>query len=191
MATVQRVEVVSPEGRSTVLKQGSFGISSVFCCIATAAELMTALLFNVPVIVSGITARVLGVFFVAEVTVAVVFSIAVLVQGDADGLTAAPLIQALTSFAIVRYFWLAAPAHRHPVKTLLAPLFGGALMVFSAWLLFHNRGALSGAGGAAFVKYGFWVIVAAFVVGLGGALWFRTRDQARYAAAGRFVHEEA
>src|SRR3984885_10653697 len=57
------------------------------------------------------------------------------------------LVQALTSFAIVRYFGVVAPEHGHPFKTLLAPLVGGGLMVFSAWLLFHNRGALSGAGG--------------------------------------------
>src|ERR1700733_2142419 len=53
MATQTRGEVVSPEGRSVVLKQGSLGISAVFFCIATAAAPMTALLFNVPVIVSG------------------------------------------------------------------------------------------------------------------------------------------
>ncbi len=53
MATQTQVEVVSPEGRSVVLKQGSLGISAVFFCIATAAAPMTALLFNVPVIVSG------------------------------------------------------------------------------------------------------------------------------------------
>src|SRR3984957_8113772 len=51
--TQTQVEVVSPEGRSVVVKHGSLGISAVFLCIATAAAPMTALLFNVPVIVSG------------------------------------------------------------------------------------------------------------------------------------------
>ncbi len=37
-------------------------------------------------------------------------------------------------------------------KTLIAPLLGGALMLFSAWLLFDNRGALSGASGAVFIR---------------------------------------
>ncbi len=101
------------------------------------------------------------------------------------------LVQALTSFAIARYFWATDPEHRRPLQTLIAPVVGGALMVFSAWLLFHNRGALSGASGAAFIRYGFWLIVAAFVIGIGTALWFRSRDQPRYAAVGRFVHEEA
>jgi amino acid transporter len=84
------------------------------------------------------------------------------------------LVQALTSFAIVRYFRVVAPEHPHPVKTLIAPLVGGVLMVFSAWLLFHNRGALSGASGAAFIRYGFWLIPLTFVLGIGGALWFRS-----------------
>jgi amino acid transporter len=101
------------------------------------------------------------------------------------------LVQALTSFAIVRYFRVVAPEHGHPFKTLIAPLAGGGLMIFSAWLLFQNRGALSGASGAAFIRYGFWLIVVTFALGIGGALWFRARDAPRYAAVGRFVHEEA
>jgi amino acid transporter len=101
------------------------------------------------------------------------------------------LVQALTSFAIVRYFRVVAPEHGHVIKTLIAPLLGGGLMLFSAWLLFHNRAALSGAAGATFIKYGFWLIVAAFVLGVAAAAWFRKRDAPRYAAVGRFVHEEA
>lgn len=101
------------------------------------------------------------------------------------------LVQALTSFAIVRYFRVVAPEHSHPFKTLIAPLTGGVLMLFSAWLLFDNRAALSGAGNAVFIRYGFWLIPLAFALGVGAALWFRVRDAARYAAVGRFVHEEA
>jgi amino acid transporter len=101
------------------------------------------------------------------------------------------LVQALTSFAIARYFWVVESERSRPLQRLVAPLIGGALMVFSAWLLFHNRGALSGAGDAAFIRYGFWLIVAAFVLGVGAALWYRARDRERYTAVGRFVHEEA
>jgi len=53
-AEPQAVEVLTPEGRlSTVLKRDSLGLSALFFCIATAAAPMTAMLFNVPVIVSG------------------------------------------------------------------------------------------------------------------------------------------
>jgi amino acid transporter len=101
------------------------------------------------------------------------------------------LVQALTSFAIVWYFRKVAPEHGHVWKTLIAPILGGLLMLFSAWLLFDNRAALSGAGKADFIRYGPWLILAAFVLGIGAALWFRARDATRYEAVGRFVHEEA
>ncbi|MGA2926568.1 MAG: hypothetical protein ABSG43_11330, partial [Solirubrobacteraceae bacterium] len=101
------------------------------------------------------------------------------------------LVQALTSFAIARYFWSVRSERRRLWKTLIAPILGGGLMVFSAWLLFHNRGSLSGASGAAFIRYGPLLVPIAFVIGVGGALWFRARDATRYAAVGRFVHEEA
>src|ERR1700684_3784489 len=65
MATATQVEVVSPEGRSGVLKRGSLGISAVLFCIATAAAPMSAMLFNVPVIVSGAGWAVPGAFIVA------------------------------------------------------------------------------------------------------------------------------
>jgi amino acid transporter len=74
MATATDVEVVSPEGRSVVLKQGSLGISAVFFCIATAAAPMTAMLFNVPVIVSGAGWAVPAAFIVALVML-LVFSV--------------------------------------------------------------------------------------------------------------------
>jgi GMP synthase-like glutamine amidotransferase len=74
MATATEVEVVSPEGRSTVLKDGSLGISAVFFCIATAAAPMTAMLFNVPVIVSGAGWAVPAAFIVALVML-LIFSV--------------------------------------------------------------------------------------------------------------------
>jgi amino acid transporter len=74
MATATQVEIVSPEGRSVVLKQGSLGISAVFFCIATAAAPMTAMLFNVPVIVSGAGWAVPAAFIIALVML-LVFSV--------------------------------------------------------------------------------------------------------------------
>ncbi len=100
-------------------------------------------------------------------------------------------VQALTSFAIVRYFWTVQRAHFHPWRTLIAPLLGGGLMVFSAFLLLKNRDALAGASGVPFVEAIPWVMLAIFALGIGAATWFRLRDTARYEAVGRFVHEEA
>ena len=75
MASASAVEeVVSPEGRSVLLKKDSLGISAVFFCIATAAAPMTAMLFNVPVIVSGAGWAVPGAFIIALVML-LVFSV--------------------------------------------------------------------------------------------------------------------
>ena len=74
MTTASAVEVVSLEGRSTVLKRDSLGISSLFFCIATAAAPMTALLFNVPVIVSGVAWAAPAAFIVALVML-LIFSV--------------------------------------------------------------------------------------------------------------------
>src|ERR1700733_11502756 len=64
----QSVEGLSAGGRSsTVLKRDSLGLTAVFFCIATAAAPMTALLFNVPVIVSGAGWAVPAAFIVALV----------------------------------------------------------------------------------------------------------------------------
>jgi amino acid transporter len=99
-------------------------------------------------------------------------------------------IQALVSFAIVRYFWVFDRAHRHWWKTVVAPLLGGALQVFSAYLLVDNRETLAGAD-VPFVQAVPWIVLAIFALGVGAALWFRFRDSVRYQAVGRFVHEEA
>jgi len=101
------------------------------------------------------------------------------------------LVQALVSFAIVRYFLTTGRAHAHPLKTLVAPLAGGGLMLFSAYLLIDNRETLAAAKGVPFVQAVPYVIPIVFLLGVAAALWFRVRDGARYAAVGRFVHEEA
>lgn len=100
-------------------------------------------------------------------------------------------VQALVSFAIVRYFRVVAPGEGHPSKTLVAPLLGGVLMIFSAYLLLANREALAAASGVPFVRAVPWIVLAIFLIGVGAALWFRARDRARYVAVGRFVHEDA
>lgn len=100
-------------------------------------------------------------------------------------------IQALVSFAIIRHFLVNDREHFHWLKTFLAPLVGGCLMAYFAYLLIHNRGTLAGAGDATFIEVLPWSVLALFLIGVAAALWYRLRDTARYAAIGRFVHEEA
>jgi amino acid transporter len=97
--------------------------------------------------------------------------------------------QALTSFAIVAYFRRIPGAG--PWRTLLAPLAGGALMLFAAYLVLHNRDTLAGAQGTPFVEAIPWTIAAAFAAGTAVALWLRARNAPRYRAIGRLATESA
>jgi amino acid transporter len=100
-------------------------------------------------------------------------------------------IQALVSFAIIRYFLTEGRAGRHWWKTLLAPLIGGLAQIFACYLLISNRGDLSGAGDNWFVKLIPWFVLAIFIVGIGLALYWRSSNRPKYDAIGRFVHEDA
>jgi amino acid transporter len=99
-------------------------------------------------------------------------------------------IQALVSFAIVKYFLTTARDGFHWFKTLVAPLIGGVAQVGACILLIRNRFLLSGAGDALYIKLIPWVVLAIFLAGMGLALYYRARRQPRYRAIGRFVHED-
>ena len=74
------VEVVTPEGRTTILKSNALGLPALFFCIATAAAPLTALLFNTPVIVSGAGWAVPAAFIVATLML-LIFSVGYLEIG--------------------------------------------------------------------------------------------------------------
>ena len=100
-------------------------------------------------------------------------------------------IQALVSFAIIRYFLQNAPEHGHWWKTKLAPIIGGFAQIGACYLLIKYRGDLSGAGDNWFIKYLPWFVLAMFLAGIAAALYWRTSNKEKYAAIGRFVHEDA
>jgi amino acid transporter len=100
-------------------------------------------------------------------------------------------IQALVSFAIIRFFLTRARAGFHWWKTLVAPVLGGIAQIVACYLLIKNRSLLSGAGDALFVKAIPWVVLIIFLAGIGLALYYRSASQERYRAIGRFVHEDA
>jgi amino acid transporter len=99
-------------------------------------------------------------------------------------------IQALCSFAIMWYFWTKARDGWHWWKTGLAPLLGGLGQIPIMYLVNHNSAFLGG-GEPFILKYLAWEILAIFVAGMGVALYFKSRDPARYAAIGRYLHEDA
>ena len=100
-------------------------------------------------------------------------------------------IQALVSFAIIRYFLQNAPEHGHWWKTKLAPVIGGFAQIGACYLLIKYRGDLSGAGDNWFIKYLPWFVLAMFLAGIAAALYWRSSNKEKYAAIGRFVHEDA
>jgi amino acid transporter len=100
-------------------------------------------------------------------------------------------IQALVSFAIIKFFLTTARDGFNFWKTLVAPVLGGIAQIVACYLLIKNRPALSGAGDVLFVKLIPWIVVAIFLGGIGLALYYRSNSRERYRAIGRFVHEDA
>ena len=62
-------------------------------------------------------------------------------------------------------------------------------MIAACYLLIHNREALAGAQGVPFISYFPLVVPVVFFVGFGRCL-SKGAGRARYAAIGRFVHED-
>jgi amino acid transporter len=100
-------------------------------------------------------------------------------------------IQALVSFAIIKFFLTTARDGFNWWKTLVAPIIGGIAQIGACYLLIKNRPALSGAGDVLFIKLIPWIVVAIFVGGIALALYYRSNSRERYRAIGRFVHEDA
>jgi hypothetical protein len=96
-------------------------------------------------------------------------------------------VQALVCVAIIRYFLVYARAAFHPWATLIAPVLGGLAMIGGGTLLLANRGALSGAGDAPFVRAMPWVILTLFGAGVVAALVFRARHRVAYDSIGSWT----
>jgi len=107
--------------------------------------------------------------------------------GPLMGMLGILAVQALTSLAIVKYFWTDARDGFNWWKTLVAPLVGGAGCVVAGWLMMANRTTLAG-GNPLYIEF-IWVpIVLFFAAGAGLAFWSPPRAPQRYGAMGRFVH---
>jgi amino acid transporter len=98
-------------------------------------------------------------------------------------------VQGLCSIAIIRFFLTEARDGFHPVKTLIAPIIGALAMAGACYLLIANRGVLSGAGDALFIKAVPWIVVAMFGAGMVLAIVLRVRSQEHYVRIGRFERE--
>jgi amino acid transporter len=100
------------------------------------------------------------------------------------------VVQAIASFAIIRYFLTQARDGFHWWKTLVAPILGGLSQIGACYLLIANRADLSGAGDVFFIKYLPWFIVAGFAAGVAMALYVKARDSERFALIGSFAEDD-
>jgi amino acid transporter len=99
-------------------------------------------------------------------------------------------VQAIASFAIIRYFMTQASDGFHWWRTLVAPVIGGLAQAGACYLLIANRGALAGAGDVFFVKAIPWVVLVVFLAGGAMALWLKANAPDRYARIGSMEHVE-
>jgi amino acid transporter len=99
-------------------------------------------------------------------------------------------VQAIASFAIVRYFLTSARDGFHWWRTLVAPVIGGVAQIGACYLLISNRGALAGAGDVFFVKAIPWIALAVFLGGMAIALYLKSNAADRFAHIGAFEHDD-
>jgi amino acid transporter len=99
-------------------------------------------------------------------------------------------VQAIASFAIVRYFLTSARDGFHWWRTLLAPIIGGVAQIGACYLLISNRGALAGAGDVFFVKAIPWIALIVFLGGMALALYLKSNAADRFADIGAFEHDD-
>jgi amino acid transporter len=99
-------------------------------------------------------------------------------------------VQAIASFAIIRYFLTTAREAAHWWRTGIAPLIGGLAQIGACYLLIDNRGALAGAEDVFFVKAIPWVVLVTFLTGAGVALWMKLGARQRFASIGSFEHQD-
>jgi amino acid transporter len=99
-------------------------------------------------------------------------------------------VQAIVSFAIIRYFQTTARDEAHWWRTGLAPLLGGLGQIGACYLLIDNRSTLSGAADVLFVKAIPYVVLITFLIGCGAALWMRANARQRFSSIGSFEHQD-
>ena len=96
-------------------------------------------------------------------------------------------VQAICSIAIWNYFRTQHPDEHHIIRTTIAPWIAFATQAYIVYLLFDNISFLGGGYG-----YANWlgpIDLVVFLIGLGGAFYWKYRDPDRFDRVGRLINE--
>ena len=99
-------------------------------------------------------------------------------------------VMALVSVAIIKYFATTAKDGQQIWHTVIAPIIATAAMILVTYLLIKYRTTLAGGVEPSFVKWMWIPPLAVFLIGIGLAQLYKTRDRARYDGIGRYLHED-
>ena len=102
------------------------------------------------------------------------------------------VVQTITSFAVISYFWIKKTHKGNVLTTLIAPVVGAAGMLYALYLLWSNR-AFAGGLGADSLVFALmpWYIVGLLVLGFGYAFYVKSAKPEIYDEIGRTTIEEA
>jgi amino acid transporter len=102
------------------------------------------------------------------------------------------IVQTITSFAVISFFWVKKVHKGNVIATLICPILGALGMLYALWLLWSNRNFAAGlaADSLVFTLMPVYVI-GLLVIGFGYAAWVRAKRPDLYAEIGRSTVEEA
>jgi amino acid transporter len=102
------------------------------------------------------------------------------------------IVQTITSFAVISFFWVKKVHKGNVIATLICPILGALGMLYALWLLWSNRNFAAGlaADSLVFTLMPVYVI-GLLVIGFGYAAWVRAKRPDLYSEIGRTTIEEA
>lgn len=102
------------------------------------------------------------------------------------------IVQTITCFAVIWFFWVKKVHKGNALTTMIAPLIGAAGMLYALYLLWSNRNFAAGLAADSLVfQWMPFYVIAIFVIGVVYALYVRAKAPDIYAEIGRTTIEEA
>jgi amino acid transporter len=102
------------------------------------------------------------------------------------------IVQTITSFAVIWFFWVKKMHKSNFLVTLVAPLIGAAGMIYALYLLWSNRSFAAGLAADSLVfQWMPYYVVGLFAIGVIYALYVRAKAPDIFAEIGRTTIEEA